>query len=189
MKKFLVLPVIAGLLASCGGSTPDNSLSISNPELRTQYVREGTTTDFIACDRLEGNPTMDVRVDFTTRGTLDRVDVRLVGSDGQDDGYRATIRSNSFIRSSDRYKVIFTADSTTNPLPASAQPHSIIPTPTNDTVKIVRPVSPSIGRFQAVLVGYSTSGQNTPAVPSLTFVPVYSDCEEISDTGVRLENY
>lgn len=198
MKKSLgIVGVISLGLVSCG-ITPDFSLLVGMPTLKTEWRTQGGT--FVGCDEVRNGEALystktQVRASFSAVGELDRADLNLQGEDNnstiEDDDFVAVFRKdNGLENSGDDYTVLFDANSATgNYLPAGVGQQGIIVKPTPRNIKVVsvreqdRPYLNA--GFHANLVGYSLSGQSAIAPQSNT-IPVYRKCTLISENGPPL---
>ncbi len=191
---------VAAALASCGISG-DGRLQLYTPSVATEYQINGTNT-YVGCDNLvtlTGNAPANtqVRVSFTTSGTIGSAKVRLVGNttDTQDNAFQKTFTpGDGSLETSgtNSYKVYFTAVSATGDLlptgKGNLSSQGIIVSPARSTIKNVtvgnRAGNDNAG-FAAELTGYSDGGSPAMA-PFSSLVPVYSQCTFVSDTGVKL---
>lgn len=196
-KRLSIVGVISLGLVSCG-ITPDFSLIVYQPTLKTEWrTLEG---DFVGCDKVWDGEVLystktQVRASFSAVGELDRADLSLKGEDNnstiEDDDFVAVFRKeNGLENSGDDYTVLFDANSATgNYLPAGVGQQGIIVRPKARTIKEVRAYQadrPYVNAgFHAHLVGYSVSGQSATA-PKSNAIPVYRQCFLIRDTGQNI---
>ena len=191
---------VAAALASCGISA-DGRLALYTPTVTTEYQINGTNT-YVGCDNLvtlgaNAPANTQVKVSFTTSGTISSAQVRLVGNttDTQDNSFKKTFTPGDGsleTNGTNSYKVYFTAVSATGDLlptsKDSISSQAIIVTPIRSTIKNVtvgsRAGNENAG-FAAELTGYSDGGSLAVA-PFSSLIPVYSQCTLVSDTGVKL---
>ncbi|AFZ69101.1 hypothetical protein [Deinococcus peraridilitoris] len=211
MYKPLSSLCLAGLIAGCSSTTPDNRLEVRNVRAITEY--QLANNNFVGCNSVEGasGPAAtqtQVRVTVEARGALSALEVRLEGETNgvRDENFSIKVDStntdNFRAYGNNTYAVVFTADSSTSGgmLPASVPPvgiQAITPTPVVRNIKRVT-VEPANqvngnGRFTARVHGYSDQGSRTltEAISTIN-IPVYSVCTLVGpnpDTGVNLLDY
>jgi hypothetical protein len=186
------------ILASCGsGIAPDGSGSVRVYDLKTEY-RDIQTNAYVACDnvtQLGGNTTQttNVAVSFALSGTLTSVDVGLRGvtTTQYDGNYNVNIPTGSLSDlGGNSFKTVFTANSINGQyLPQSLRAQGIVVNPAVVTIKTVNAsnrVTTYAGFYASVTANTSTGAQATGYTPSITAIPVYSQCKVVNDTGTPL---
>lgn len=213
MYKYLALMGCAGLLAACSSTSSDGRLTISNPDVITEYRDANNPNVYYGCDTLvaEGNPEptrrkTQVRVSVQSSGALSALNVRLDGltADTTEGAFTTNINAsntaNFRAEGNNRYSVVFTADSSQEGqfLPYSSgrvRPLGITVEPTIQNIKLVR-VDPQFrvnrdapgggGRFIAYVQGVSDQGATTADVPTVRNIAVYSQCTLVEQTDEPL---
>lgn len=189
------------VLASCGsGVAPDGSGSVRVYDLKTEY-RDIQTNSFVACDNVTQNKvpvsqTTNVAVSFALSGTLTSVDVGLRGvTTTQFDGnYNVNIPASQLSDlGGNSFKTVFTASATTGQyLPQSLRPQGIVVNPARVTIKSVNASNRvsndnGLGAFFARVSANTTTGAAAVGDTRYTAtIPVYSQCDVVSDTGTPL---
>lgn len=187
MKKLLLALAGAGLLASCNTvSTGGGSATVE--QIRTEYRLGSPSGPFVACDQVNGvDAATQVKVYFTASGTVDSVDIALIGNtDNRYDGNYTARATGAQLASlgGNRFTVAFDANPGTGLLP-----QAIVVNPVARTVKVVNATTQKAGSFRADLTLNTPNGSGTATSQFLGDagnIGVYQGCSLVTTTNENI---
>ncbi|GGJ61435.1 hypothetical protein GCM10008939_01440 [Deinococcus aquiradiocola] len=174
---------LAVLLAACNvdSTTPDNSLRISNPTVKTEYY-DTINSQYVVCANVNSVSAANlVRVTVTASTAPTALHVQLIGETSSRYGsaYDTTFSGGNLNVSADRYSGLFEQPAVTGS-DSEILPQGIVVNPATRPVKFVTTaesdrVAGGYGGFHATVVGTSSTGQTTNTLTTGS-VPSYVNC-------------